>query len=294
MQTVYAKSILQRTKNTAWFGCEYNMNLYRGCCHGCIYCDSRSTCYHLDQFDTVRSKQNALHILRDEMARKVKTGVISTGAMSDPYNPFEKSELLTRHALELANAYGFGVAIATKGSLIARDADILRDIRSHSPVLCKITITSAHDELAKKVEPHAPASSLRFAALSTLAKNGLFSGILLMPLLPFIQDTPQNVCEIVRQTALNGGRFVYFAPGMTLRDGNREYYYKQLEKIYPKENLPQKYKSTYGLRYQCSSPRAKELWEAFTQSCNEYGLLYKMQDIIRGYRQGYTTQLSFL
>lgn len=294
MQTEPAKSILQRTKSTEWFGSEYNMNLYRGCCHGCIYCDSRSNCYHLENFDTVRAKENALPILRNEMARRVKTGVIGTGAMSDPYNPFEKIEMLTRHALELANAYGFGIAIATKGSLIARDADVLSDIRSHSPVICKITITSADDALAKKVEPHAPASSLRFAALETLAKKGIFSGVLLMPLLPFIEDTPENVRAIVKQTAQNGGRFIYFAPGMTLRDGNREYYYNKLQEIFPEQNLPQKYQNRYGTRYQCGSPRAKELWSIFTQACDEYGLLYKMQDIIRGYKQGYATQLSFL
>lgn len=129
---------------------DYNMNIYKGCCHGCIYCDSRSECYHVENFDKVRAKENALQIIRDDLRRKVKKGVIGTGAMSDPYNPFEEKLCLTRHALELVDAYEFGIAIATKSPLITRDADILSGIKEHSPVLCKITITTADDELSKK------------------------------------------------------------------------------------------------------------------------------------------------
>ena len=125
MEYVPAKTIVTRTKSTAWFGIDYNMNIYRGCCHGCIYCDSRSACYQIDHFDTVRAKEDALRIIRDDLRRKVKTGVVGTGAMSDPYNPFEKKEELTRHALQLVDAFGFGAAIATKSDLILRDIDIL-------------------------------------------------------------------------------------------------------------------------------------------------------------------------
>lgn len=124
MKTVPAKTILQKNKTSEWFGNDYNMNLYRGCCHGCIYCDSRSECYHVEDFETVRAKENALEILRDELQRKIRSGIIGTGAMSDPYNPFEKTELLTRHALELIFAYGFGITVVTKSSLITRDIDV--------------------------------------------------------------------------------------------------------------------------------------------------------------------------
>jgi DNA repair photolyase len=159
MEYISAKTIVTSTKNSAWFGVEYNMNIYKGCCHGCIYCDSRSDCYRLDDFDRVRTKENALSIIRDELRRKSKTGVVGTGAMSDPYNPFEEELQLTRHSLELINAYKFGVAIATKSPLVTRDIDILRNIKEHSPTLVKITITTVNDELCKKIEPNVAVSS---------------------------------------------------------------------------------------------------------------------------------------
>lgn len=138
MEYIQAKTIITRSKKPEyWFGAEYNMNIYKGCCHGCIYCDSRSNCYGVESFDTVRAKEGALLIIRDELRRKAKTGVVCTGAMSDPYNPFEKELELARHALELCNAFGFGAAIATKSCLIERDIDVLKDIKEHSPFFAK-------------------------------------------------------------------------------------------------------------------------------------------------------------
>lgn len=139
--TIPARSIVIKNKSTAWFGTRYTMNIYRGCSHGCIYCDSRSECYGVQDFDTVRVKSDALAVIRNDLRSRTQSGVVATGSMSDPYNPFEKELQLTRHALELLDAYGFGAAVATKGTLITRDADILREITSHSPVLCKITVT---------------------------------------------------------------------------------------------------------------------------------------------------------
>ena len=159
MDTVPAKTILTRNKDTSWFGSDYNMNLYRGCSHGCIYCDSRSTCYHVEGFDRVRVKENALVLLRDELRRKMRTGVIGSGAMCDSYNPFERTELVTRHALELMDAFGFGASMLTKSPLILRDTDLYQEISTHSPVLCMMTITTADDGLSKKIEPGVPASS---------------------------------------------------------------------------------------------------------------------------------------
>ena len=118
MEYIPAKQILSRNRSTAWFGTDYTMNLYRGCCHGCIYCDSRSACYGIEDFGRVRAKENALALLRDELRRKVRPGIVGMGSMSDPYNPFEGELQLTRHALELLDAYGFGAAIATKGAQI--------------------------------------------------------------------------------------------------------------------------------------------------------------------------------
>ena len=219
MQTIPAKTIVTHNKSTSWFGCEYNMNLYRGCTHGCIYCDSRSDCYQNPQFDTVMAKENALELVRNELARKVKKGVIATGAMSDPYNPFEKELELSRKALLLLDAYEFGVAIATKSDLLVRDADILQDISVHSPVLCKITITTLDEELAAKVEPRAPAPARRMAAVRALSAKNIFCGVLLMPVLPFLQDNKENILRIVEETAEAGGRFIHPYFGVTLRAG---------------------------------------------------------------------------
>ena len=159
MEYLPAKHLLHRSRDTRWFGTDHTMNIYRGCCHGCLYCDSRSACYQTPDFDTVKAKADALRILRDDLARKVRPAFIATGAMSDPYNPFEASLQLTRHALELIDAYQCGAAIATKSDLIVRDGDILDSIARHSPVICKLTITTTDDALAARLEPGAPSPS---------------------------------------------------------------------------------------------------------------------------------------
>lgn len=294
MNTVPAKTIVTRTKSTAWFGLDYNMNIYRGCCHGCIYCDSRSECYRIDNFDQVCAKENALRIIRDDLRRKVKTGVVGTGAMSDPYNPFERELQLTRHALELLDAYGFGASVATKSDLIVRDIDILTSIQTHSPVLCKVTVTTCDDALCKKIEPHTACSSERFAAIRQLSEAGLFVGVLLMPVLPFLEDSAENVLGVVRLAKENGARFVYPAFGMTLRQNQRKYYFQKLEELFPGQELPERYQAQFGNQYQCTSPRAKQLWNVFKAECDRLGLLYRMTDIIRAYKLGYAnSQLSF-
>ena len=289
MEYIPAKTIVTRTKNgQEWFGVDYNMNIYRGCSHGCIYCDSRSSCYQIENFDQIRAKQDALRIIRDDLLRKRKRGVVATGAMSDPYNPREKELKLTGNALELLNAYRFGAAIATKGTLITRDTGVLRDIQSHSPVIVKMTITTASDDLAQKVEPHAPPSGERFAALEKLSAAGVYAGILMMPLLPFIEDTEENMREIIRRAKESGARFIYPAMGMTLRTGNREYFYAALDRYFP--GAKETYIRRYGERYSCASPRAKKLWAVFTEACAARGLRYEMKDIIADYQRGYAAQ----
>lgn len=293
MEYISVKTIVTRTKGTEWFGTDYNMNIYKGCCHGCIYCDSRSECYHIEDFDQVRAKENALQIIRDDLRRKVKKGVIGTGAMSDPYNPFEKELCLTRHALELINAYEFGIAIATKSPLIMRDMDILEDIKDHSPVLCKVTITAANDELAAKVEPGAAVSSERFGTIARLRERGIFAGILLMPVLPFLEDNEENVLAIVRRGAECGCNFIYPDFGMTLRMNQRDYYYRKLNELFPDEELVGKYRKKYGGNYECRSPMAAKLYKVFAAECEKYGILYQMKDIIHAYKGNYgDNQLS--
>ena len=180
MEYIKAKTILQKCRDNSWFGNDYNMNLYRGCCHGCIYCDSRSECYQIEDFDKVRAKENALMILRDELRRKVRTGIIGTGSMSDPYNPYEREERLTEKSLMLIDAYNFGITVITKSPLITRDIPLYKQISQHSPVLCKMTITTSDDEVSRLVEPRVAVSSERFDALAKMSEAGLFTGITLM------------------------------------------------------------------------------------------------------------------
>ena len=233
MDYVPAKHLLHRSKSTEWFGTDHTMNLYRGCCHGCLYCDSRSSCYQNPDFDRVTAKADALRILRDDLARKAKPAFITMGSMSDPYNPFERELQLTRHALELIDAYQCGVAAATKSDLITRDIDLYQLIQEHSPVICKLTITTTDDTLAAKLEPHAPPPSQRLEALEKLSRAGVFAGVLLMPVLPFVEDSSKNVLSVVDRAAQAGARFVYAAFGVTMRDGQRDFFLNGLDRAFP-------------------------------------------------------------
>ena len=283
--TVPAKTIISTNKSPdAWFGLDYGMNLYRGCSHGCIYCDSRSNCFRNVEFDTVKTKENALTIVRDELRRKVKTGVVGTGAMSDPYNPLEEELRLTRNSLELINAFGFGAGLTTKSSLIARDVDVLQDIQAHSPVIVKFSITAADDELCMKIEPLTALASARFEAMQVLSSS-VFCGVMMVPVLPYITDTEDNIVKILRMAKEAGARFVYTYMGMTLRHGSREYYYQRLDEHFP--GVKDMYVKRFGNRYSCISPRMKKLWNIFTAECERLGLLYDMRAIIHHYKSGY-------
>lgn len=286
MEFVPAKTIISGyMPNNSWFGNNFNMNIYKGCSHGCIYCDSRSECYRVENFDEVRAKENALALIERELKSKRRTGVIGTGAMSDPYNPFEKEHRLTRGALELINRYGFGVSIATKSDLITRDIDVLKSIAVHSPVLIKITITTADDLMCKKIEPNVATSSERFSAISMLSENGIFSGVLMMPVLPFIEDTTENISTIIKLAHKNGAKFIYPAFGVTLRQNQREWFYNKLDNQFP--TIKEQYISHFGNSYECRSPKSKELWRLFKSECDRFKLLYKMDDIINNYKHGY-------
>ncbi len=293
MDYIPAKTILSGYRDSnPWFGVNYNMNIYKGCCHGCIYCDSRSECYRVEDFDRVRAKKDALATIQRELSSKRKKGVVGTGAMSDPYNPFEEELCLTRQALVLIDSYGFGASVCTKSDLVVRDARILRDISKHSPVLVKITVTAADDKLSKVIEPLAPDSSRRFGAVNALAQNGIFAGILLMPVLPFIGDSEENILGIVRKAAASGAKFVYPAFGVTLRQNQRDWFFGKLDALYP--GMKEKYLRQFGGAYACISPQAKKLGDVFRKECQKYDLLYRMEDIIKGYRNDYLqSQLSF-
>ena len=238
----------------------------------------------------MRAKEHALQIIRDDLRRKTKSGVVGTGAMSDPYNPFEKKLELTRHALELCDAFEFGAAVATKSTLLERDIDILQSIAEHSPVLLKVTVTTADDNLAKKLEPHVSLTSERLRMIGQLSRSGLYTGILLMPVLPFLEDSVENIGEIIRRAEAAGARFIYPAFGMTLRGNQRDWYFCKLEELFPGEGLSDKYRKRYGNDYECRSPRAKRLWEYFAGECEKRGIVYRMKDIISQYKKAYRVE----
>lgn len=289
MEYIPTKTIVSNYKdNPHWFGINYNMNIYKGCCHGCIYCDSRSNCYQIIDFDRVRIKENSIEIIKKDLTSKRKKGVVGTGAMSDPYNPFEEKYLLTRQALKLLDEHRFGIAITTKSDLIVRDIDILKRIQKHSPNLVKITITTFDDELCKKIEPNVSTTSDRFKALKKLSDNNIYSGVLLMPILPFINDTEENIRNIIKRAYECGAKFIFsYGIGVTLRSNQREYYFEQLRKIFPNQILDEKYIKTYGEQYENSSLKSERLWKVFKEECEKYNLLYDMKDIIKDYKSRY-------
>lgn len=294
--SIPAKSILQGNgicpEHWNWFGMEYNMNLYKGCCHGCIYCDSRSSCYQVEHFDLVRTKEQELTILELELKRKKRKGIVGIGAMSDTYNPLERTHRITRGALQLLHHYGYGVGLDTKSDLILDDLDLIQSISRQYPSIIKITITTADDTLCRIIEPHVIPSSRRFEVLQALHEAGIFAGILLMPILPFINDTPENILEIVHQAKLHHAKFIYPGFGVTLRDNQRAYFYKQLDTYFPGKRAL--YEQHYHNTYSCDSLHRTELFELFRTECEKAGILYRMKDIVAGYKQKPLEQLSLL
>lgn len=284
MNFIEAKTILSKVKyGNEWYGIDYNMNLYRGCSHGCIYCDSRSNCYHVDNFDVVRGKEHALAILEKELSRKHERGVIGIGSMSDTYNPQEIKYEQTRGALKLISKYQYGVSIDTKSDLILRDLDLLEEINQKNNVIVKFTITTPHDSLSRIIEPRVCVSSKRLEAIRILSDHNIFVGIMLNPVLPFITDKEEDIKHLVLLAHQHGAKFIHTYMGMTLRENQRDYYYQMLDKYFP--GLKEKYQQTYGDRYQCSSLQAKHLYQVFTQECDKYGILYRMNDIIKAYKK---------
>jgi DNA repair photolyase len=289
MEEIKAKTLLSPYHpNSSWFGHHYNLNIYKGCSHGCIYCDSRSDCYRIENFDEVKAKENALLILEKELKSKRKKGVIGSGAMSDPYNPLERVHQLTRRSLLLIDQYRFGVSLTTKSSLIERDLDILLKIRNHSPVLVLMTITTADDQLASRLEPKASKSSQRFKTLETFSQAGIPTGILMMPILPFINDTEENVLNIILKAKQHGVRYIYPAFGVTLRQNQRDYYYQQLDNFFP--GVKQKYIRTFNQRYVCESLNARQLSKIFNQTCGDLNIITTMSQIIADYQNGYENE----
>lgn len=279
MKEQQAKSILVKAASPEhWFGVEYTVNLYRGCTHGCVYCDSRSECYGIEDFEDVTVKINGPELLRRELSRKRSKALIGTGAMSDPYIPAERGLGLTRSMLEIIREQGFSVHMVTKSDLVLRDLDLLTEIGRNGVASVAFTVTTCDPKLAAWAEPYAPVPAARLAAMKRLADSGVDTGILLMPVLPFLMDTPQQVLAVAEQARLHGARYVVPWFGMTLRDRQRDYYYGKLQERSP--GLKERYIRTFGQRYSCSSPAAGRLSAMLEDYCRTYGMGCRMADAI--------------
>lgn len=288
IEYIEAKSILQKAKGgNQWFGIDYNINLYRGCNHGCIYCDSRSEVYQIKDFDKVKVKKDALIILERELKTKRNKGVVSLGAMSDAYNNLEKDLQLTRQTLQLLHKYGFGVSLETKSDLILRDLDILKVMNKDVDVIVKVSITDIDQKRVDVIEPNAASVAKRFEVVKTLNENGICCGILMMPLLPGFNDTVENVSEIVEQAKINQTSFIYPAFGVTLRKGQQEYFASKLEKY--DQALAKQYKNYQNYSYH--SQNKVELKKVFYGLCAAYNIETNMIKIIDMYKHKQPEQL---
>ena len=261
------------------------MNLYRGCSHGCIYCDSRSKCYQMNHdFEDIEVKENALELLEAALRRKRKRCMIGTGAMTDPYLPLEKKLGYTRKALLLIEKYGFGVALQTKSDLVLRDLDILRQINEKTKAVVQMTLTTADEKLCRIIEPNVSTTNERFEALKALRDAGIPTVVWLCPVLPFINDTEENIRAILGMCVEAGVRGVLcFGMGLTLREGNREYFYRQLDIHFPR--LKERYIREYGNNYMVDSPRSTELMRLFHRICEENGILHSNDQIFEYLRK---------
>lgn len=272
MHFVTAKGILS-SKN--------GMNLYRGCSHGCIYCDSRSRCYHMEHaFEDIEVKENAMELLEYALAHKRKKCMIGTGAMTDPYIPLEMEIGNVRKALKLIEKYGFGFTVITKSNRILRDLGLLQKINDKTKCVVQMTLTTYDEALCRKIEPNVSTTKERFEVLKKLRDTGIPTVVWLTPILPFINDTEDNISGILDmciEAKVYG--VIYFGMGLTLREGNREYFYTQLDRLFPR--LKDQYICTYGNQYVAESPDSSRLMKLFYEKCQKGGIVHNNEQIFQ-------------
>ena len=270
MHEVYAKSILS-PKN--------GMNIYRGCSHGCIYCDSRSKCYGMEhEFEDIEVKINAPELLEQALRKKKNRCMIGTGAMCDPYLHIEEKLRLTHRCLELIDRYGFGLSILTKSARILRDLDLLQSINDKAKCVVQMTLTTHDEQLCRIVEPNVSSTAERVEILNIMRLNQIPTVVWLCPILPFINDTEENLLGILNSCADAGVKGILcFGMGMTLREGDREYYYDALDRHFP--GLKEKYISLYGNSYVLDSPNSAKLMHIFRSFCRSNGIMYRQSEI---------------
>ena len=272
MHFVDAKGILTARNGT------YGINVYRGCTHGCVYCDARSKCYQFaHRFEDIEVKQNAPELLRNALRSKRKRGMIGTGAMSDPYQHCEEKLGLTKRCLEIIYENGFGATVQTKSDRILRDLDLLDAINRQAKCVVQITLTTYDDALCHILEPHVCDTKRRIEVLEILQDKGIPTVVWLCPVLPFLTDTEENITVILRECVRTGVKgIICFDMGLTLRDGDREYFYAALDRHFP--GMKETYIRTYGNAYELPSPKNDRLMRLFTEICIENGMLFRPED----------------
>jgi DNA repair photolyase len=250
-----------------------NMNVFRGCTHGCIYCDSRSKCYQITHdFEDIEVKSNAPELLENTLRKKRSKCMITTGAMTDPYIQLETELRHTRKCLEIIDKYGFGLAIHTKSSRILRDLDLLKSINNKAKCVVQMTLTTFDENLCKIIEPTVCTTKERYEALKLLNSEGIPTVVWLTPLLPYINDTEENMRGILNycvDAKVYG--IITFGTGLTLRDGNREYFYQEIDKHFP--GMSKRYHKRYGYSYEIQSDNADKLMKLFYAECKKHGII---------------------
>ncbi len=265
MHTVQAKGILSA---------QNGMNVYRGCTHGCIYCDARSECYQFThEFTDIEVKENAPELLEKALRSKRKRCMIGTGAMCDPYIPLEDKLQITRRCLELIDRYHFGATVHTKSSRVLRDLELFESINHKAKAVVQMTLTTYDDELCRLIEPAVSVTSERFQTLCTLRDHGIPTIVWMTPILPFINDTEENLRGLLDYCVRAGVKgIILWDFGVTLRAGDREYFYEQLDQHFP--GMKERYQREFGLAYECSSPSRKKLFQIFVETCREHNIMY--------------------
>ena len=270
MHEVRAKGILSA---------QNGMNIYRGCTHGCIYCDARSTCYQMQHaFEDIEVKINAPELLEQALRRKRKKCMIGTGAMSDPYLHLEKNLRLTRRCLELIDEYGYGLSIQTKSDMILRDLDLLKRINRKTKCVVQMTLTTYEEDLCRILEPQVCTTKRRIEVLNIMKEEGILTIVWMTPILPFINDTKENIQHLLEecQKAEVYG-IMTFGIGVTLRDGDRQYFYQKLDQHFP--GMKERYIRTYGNAYELPVPQEKELMNLVRRECIKAGMEYRTNQL---------------
>ena len=255
------------------------MNLYRGCTHGCIYCDSRSDIYSMNHdFEDIEVKANGIELLRKALRSRRRKAMIGTGAMCDPYIPLEGHLGYLRQALELIYRYGFGFTCITKSDLVLRDLDLLKKINEKSKAVVQMTLTTADEDLCRILEPNVCTTKRRVEVLNALKDEGIPTVVWLCPILPHINDTEDNISQILDMCIDAEVRGVLcFGMGLTLRDGNRQHFYQKLDEHFP--GMRKRYVKEFGNAYSIPSPKSDELMRIFHDRTGSHGIMNSPDEI---------------